>query len=50
MNSTPKPSKNAGKGMKPITGYNPSNWYKNYPAIDWGHKPTPKPKKDKSNA
>lgn len=27
----------AGKGKRPIKGYNPKNWYKNYDSIKWCH-------------
>jgi hypothetical protein len=37
----------AGKGKEPIKGYNWTNWYKNHGKINWGHKPPPKPKKEK---
>lgn len=30
--------KTAGKGMRPIKGYNPKRWYANYDNIDWNHK------------
>lgn len=28
-----------GKGMEPVKGYNPKNWYRNVDDIDWGHSP-----------
>jgi len=28
----------AGKGMKPIIGYNPKNWNTNYSDINWHNK------------
>ena len=30
-----KDKKNAGKGMKPIIGYNPKKWSENYDYINW---------------
>ncbi len=39
-----KSKKNSGKGMKPIIGYNPKNWYNRYDYINWTNK-----KKDKNN-
>lgn len=43
----PQPPRNAGKGMKPITGYNLSNWYKNFPKSMGPKKPKSSKKKDK---
>lgn len=31
--------KNAGKGMRPVMGYNPNNWYKNFDQIKWSKTP-----------
>jgi len=39
-----KDKKTAGKGMKPIVGYNPKNWYDRWDHINWNNK-----KKDKNN-
>jgi hypothetical protein len=35
----PNKKKDAGKGMRPIKGYNPKNWYANYDQIDWSDPP-----------
>jgi len=35
MDSAKKASKSAGKGKRPVVGYNFRNWYANYSNIAW---------------
>jgi hypothetical protein len=37
-----------GKGMRPVVGYNPKNWYSNFDNINWS-KQTNTKKKIKKN-
>lgn len=37
-----------GKGMRPILGYNPKNWYSNFNNINWSKKTNTKKVKNES--
>lgn len=44
-----KDKKTAGKGMKPIVGYNPKNWYDRYDDIDWKNNKKKDTKNERTN-